>query len=163
MESTGITLIQVQRALKRLEGIGLISKTKSGNRIYYTANKNHPAFEDLKRVLIKTVLFGDLLKKALVPYLDKIHFVFIYGSLASGNETASSDIDLFIIGDLGLRDVASVLSEIQQTLRREINPTVYPEVEFRRKLKEQNPFIKEVLSQPKLWLIGDENEFAKMD
>lgn len=162
VETTKYALVQVQRALKRLEETGLITKTKSGNRVYYKANRMHPAFEDIKRALFKTVLFGDLLKKALDPIKDRIRFSFIYGSLARGEESLNSDVDLFIIGDLGIRDVASLLGAIGQEMGREINPTVYPLKEFKKKIKEKNTFIKEIISKPKIWLIGEENEFAKM-
>ncbi len=161
-ESTGCALMQVQRALKRLEITGLIEKNKSGNRSYYKANQRHPAFEDIKRALLKTVLFGDLLKAALAPMKSKIRFAFIYGSLASGKESLNSDIDLFMIGDLGLRDIASILSTIGNELGREINPTVYSEKEFKKKLIEKNPFIKEILHNKKIWIVGDEHEFKKM-
>jgi uncharacterized protein len=160
--STGYALIQVQRALKRLEDIGLIEKTKSGNRSYYKANRKHPAFQDIKHALYKTVLFGDLLKEALNPIKNNITFGFIYGSLASGKESSNSDLDLLIIGDLGIRDIANILSESVRKLGREINPTVYSEKEFKKKIKEKNPFIKEILHQPKIWLLGEENEFEKM-
>lgn len=72
----------------------------------------HPAFEDIKKALFKTIPFGDLLKDALQPLEDKIHFSFIYGSLARGEEAINSDIDLMLIGYLGIRDVASQYSWI---------------------------------------------------
>lgn len=163
VETTQCALIQVQRALKRIEETGLVTKMRSGNRVYYQANRLHPAFEDIKKALFKTVLFGDLLKKALRPLKDKIQFSFIYGSLARGEESVNSDIDLMIIGDLGIRDVASILGSIGQETGREINPTVYPLKEFRKKIKEKNSFIKEIMHKPKIWLIGEKHEFAKMD
>lgn len=163
VEMTQCALVQVQRALKRIEEAGIITKIKSGNRIYYKANRLHPAFEDIKKALFKTVLFGELLKEALRPLKDKVQFSFIYGSLARGEESLNSDIDLMVIGNLGIREVASVLGSIGQEIGREINPTVYPLKEFRKKIKDKNSFIKEIIHQPKIWLIGDESEFAKMD
>lgn len=162
VDSTGCALTQVQRALIRLEKAGLISKTKSGNRSYYVGNQKHPAFEDIKRALFKTVLFGDSFKKALEPLKNKIKYGFIYGSVASANESSSSDVDLFIIGELGLRDIANVLGNVGKEIGREINPNVYTIKEFKKKLKEGNPFLNEILHQPKIWLIGEEGEFTKM-
>ena len=161
-ESSGYALIQVQRALKRIEEAGFIHKMKSGNRYYYIANKGHPAFEDIKRALFKTVLFGDLLKEFLARFKSKIQYGFIYGSTAAGNESYDSDIDLFIIGELGIKDIASLLSAIGSELGREINPTIYSLREFKKKIQENNPFIREVLNNKKIWLIGEECEFAKV-
>lgn len=161
-EKTGTALIQVQRALKRLEESGLVKKHKSGNRNYYKANRTHPAFEDIKKAFLKTVLFGDLLKRALKPISGKISYGFIYGSIARGDESEKSDIDLFLVGNLGLREIASILNTVGGDVGREINPTVYSEKELKKKLKEENPFLKEVFQRPKIWLIGGENDFKKM-
>ncbi len=162
VESTHKALMQVQRALKRLEETGLIIKIRSGNRVYYKANRTHPAFEDIKRALFKTVIIGDVLRKSLASLHNKIQFGFIYGSMARAEETSTSDIDLLLIGDLSLRDIATVLGSIRHELEREVNPTVYSIKEFKRMLKDGNVFIKDVIKKPKIWLIGDEGEFTKM-
>ena len=78
------TLLQVQRALHRIEAAGLLEKSKRGNRVYYTANRSHPVFEDLKRVALKTIGLGDVLQEALLPHRDQIDLAFIFGSFASG-------------------------------------------------------------------------------
>ena len=123
-------------------------KTKSGNRSYYKANPKHPAFQDIKNALLKTILFGDLLKEALKSDKRKnIKFGFIFGSMASGKESFNSDIDLFIIGKLGIRDIANIINESGRKLGREINPTIYSEKEFKKKIEEENPFIKEILQK----------------
>ena len=162
VSTTGRALMQVQRALRRLQETGLITKTKSGNRVYYKANRKHPGFEEIKKALLKTVIFGDTIKKALIPLKKKIQFGFIYGSVARAEESPISDIDLFLVGDLGIRDVASILGNVSHQLEREINPTIYPLREFKKKLKEKNSFIIEVIHGAKIWLIGEENEFEKM-
>lgn len=162
VERTGLALIQVQRALKRLELSGLIEKKKWGHRSYYIANKSHPAFEDIKRALLKTVLLGDVVKEDLKSIGDEVKYGFIYGSVASGNENASSDIDLLIIGDLGIKDVAVLIGETSRKLGREINPTIYSEREFRKKIEEENTFVNEVIGKPKIWLMGNENEFKRL-
>lgn len=163
VDYTKCALMQVQRALSRLLETGLIIKKKSGNRFYYKANREHPAFEDIKRALFKTTLFGDLLRKALDPIKNKIQFCFVYGSLARGEESFESDVDLLIIGDLRIREIAKILGSVGHEIGREINPTVYPMKEFRKKIKEKNIFIREIIDKPKIWLFGEESEFAKLD
>lgn len=103
-----------------------------------------------------------MLQKALHQVKDRIQFSFIYGSVARGEESFNSDLDLFIVGDLGIRDVASLLGKVGHELGREINPTVYSMREFKKKIKENSNFIKEIMRNPKIWLIGEESEFAKM-
>ena len=124
-ETTGNALLQVQRALKRIERTGLVTKTKRGNIVYYKAERLHPAFEDLKRVFLKTVALGDVLREALAPLADRVKLAFIFGSLAQGRETAQSDIDLFLVGELSLRETTKILGPVTAELGREFNPVVY--------------------------------------
>lgn len=161
-ETTGNALVQVQRALKRIERTGLVSKTKRANIVYYQADRMHPAFEDLKRVFLKTVALGDVLREALAPSADKVKLAFIFGSLAQGRETAQSDIDLFLVGELSLRQTTKLLASIVSELGREFNPVVYPPEEFKKKARENHHFITEVIKGPKIWLIGNEDELAKL-
>lgn len=161
-EATGGALRQVQRALKRIERAGLVSKTKRGNMVYYKAERTHPAFEDLKRVFLKTVALGDALREALAPLVNKVKLAFIFGSLAQGKETAQSDIDLFMVGELSLRETTKVLGSIVPELGREFNPVVYPTKEFKKKAQKNHHFIAEVIKGPKIWLVGNVDELAKL-
>lgn len=154
-DGAGTGLYAVQRELARLERAGLVVRTPRGNRVYYRANRSHPAFEDLKRVILKTMGLGDALRAALTPLADRVRVAFIYGSLARGDETAGSDIDLLLVGDLTLREASAILGPVGRDLGREFNATVYPPEEFRTKAREGHHFISEVLRGKKIFLIGD--------
>lgn len=162
VERTQNTVLQVQRALKRIQDAGFVQKSKSGNRAYYRARREHPAFEDFKRVLIKTVGLGDQLRDALRPHEKNIRLACIFGSVAAGQEVASSDVDLLIVGQLTSRQAAKVLGPIGRTLGREFNPTIYPEIEFRSKFRRGNQFIQQVMSGPKIWLVGGDDELTAL-
>jgi predicted nucleotidyltransferase len=123
-----------------LAGTGLVTKTKRGNIVYYEADRMHPAFEDLKRVFLKTVALGDVLREALVPLADKVKLAFIFGSLAQGSETAQSDIDLFLVGELSLRETVKLLASVVSELGREFIPGVYPPEEIQKKSPRKSPF-----------------------
>jgi predicted nucleotidyltransferase len=153
----GKGLYAVQRELSRLEKAHLLIRMPIGNRVYYRANRKHPAFEDLKRVVLKTMGLGDALRSALAPLGDNVRLAFIYGSCARGEETAESDIDLLLVGNLSLRKASTVLGPVGRALGREFNPSVYPLEEFRNKAREGHHFITEVLRGKKIYLIGDED------
>ena len=159
-ERTGSILLQVQRALRRIERAGLITKSREGNRVYYTTERGHPAFDDLRRAFLKTVALGDVLRQALAPITGKIRLACIYGSLARGEETARSDVDLLLVGSTTLREVTKYLGPVGRALGREFNPAVFPPREFRKKVAEEDHFIREVLEGPKIWLIGNDRELA---
>jgi predicted nucleotidyltransferase len=159
---TGARLYPVQRELARLERAGLVVREPSGNRVYYRANRHHPAFEDLKRAFLKTVLLGDALRAALAPLAGKVQVAFIYGSYARGEEREHSDVDLFIVGDVTDDELSHVLWEAQTELGRELNDVVFPVAEFREKAQAGHYFIADVLENPKLFLVGDEDELARL-
>lgn len=161
-DASGARLYLVQRELGRLERAGLIAKTPRGNRVYYQANRNHPAFEDLKRAFLKTVALGDALRSALAPLADRMRVAFVYGSYTVGQETSESDVDLFLVGDLSSREAAAVLGPIGRDLGRELNTAVYSQTEFGEKVRDGHHFITEVLKGPKVFLIGGERELAEL-
>jgi predicted nucleotidyltransferase len=161
-ERAGTGLYAVQRELARLENAGLVVRAPRGNRVYYRANRSHPAFEDLKRVILKTLGLGEALHAALAPLADRVRVAFIYGSLARGEEAPGSDIDLLLVGELTLRQAAAVLGPVGRNLGREFNATVYPPEEFRTKAKENHRFIVEVLRGRKIFLIGNELDLKRI-
>ncbi len=161
-ELTSNTVLQTQRALKRIEDAGLVEKSRTGNRAYYIAQRNHPAIEDLKRVLLKTVALGDQLRDTLRPLETGVRLSFLFGSIANGTESATSDIDLLLVGKLSSRRVAIALAPLGRKLGREFNTVIYSAQEFRKKVHNENHFVKQILAAPKIWLIGSEDELAKL-
>lgn len=161
-EKTGHSLAQVQYALERIEEAGLVTKKKSGNRLYYKAERSHPAFEDLKRAFLKTVALGDVIREALKPLEKKIQFAFVYGSIATGQDRPDSDIDLLLIGSVSLKDIANAMADLSEKLKREVNPVNYTRETFVERVKEGNRFTLELLETPKIWLMGNEDEFARL-
>ncbi len=162
VRATGKALIQVQRALKRLEESGLITRIVRGNRAAYQANAEHAAFKDLKHLLLKTVIFGDKLEKEVNLIRDKIQYGFIFGSTALDVDSSESDLDLFLIGDVTRDEVGQFSFELSGELMREVNTVIYSLKNFKKKIKEGNPFIKRVLNGSKIWLFGSEDEFKKI-
>jgi len=155
---TGERLFLIQSALKRLIRAGIVGQIWRGNRTYYRVDPSHPAHEHLKALMLITVGFGDTLRAQLLGIRDKIKVAFLYGSVARGDETATSDIDLMLIGNLSGRQTAAVLAPVKKLVNREINPSVYNPQDFRRKYRNHHPFIREVIKGPKVFLLGDEGE-----
>ena len=159
-QAVGARLYLVQRELGRLENAGLVTRTPQGNRVYYRLKSRHPALDDLRRLLLKTVAIGDALRSVLLPLEERVLVAFIYGSFASGNETADSDIDLLVIGRLSAKEAARALGPVGRDLGRELNAAFYPPEEFRKKARDGHHFVSQVLAAPKVFLIGGEDELA---
>ena len=152
----------VQRELKKLSESGIILRTTRGKQIYYKANPDCPIYDEIKSLVMKTAGIGEILKAAFVPLTDLINVAFLFGSLVRGDERSSSDVDVLVVGNVSFAEVVSALGQVQETIRREINPIVYPPKEFRSKLAAKHHFLKTTLDSPKFFLIGDENELEKL-
>ena len=152
----------VQRELEKLGQSGLVTIKKIGNQKHYQANPDTPIFAELRGIVLKTVGLADILRLALLPLSDKIQTAFIYGSIAKGSDTAKSDIDVLIIGtELAYADVYEALSAHESDIGRPVNPSIYSTQELHRKLAEDNAFVSRVLEQPKIFLIGSDNDLPK--
>ena len=159
---TGLGLGAVQREVNRLCAAGIIRRTARGHQVYFQANEQNPVFPELKGLVAKTVGIADTLRSALVPLAPKIQWAFIYGSFARNEDRPGSDVDLLVIGGVEFESLVSALQPAQQTLAREVNPTVYPLREFRSKLRTKHHFLTTVMHAPKLFLIGDDVELARL-
>jgi len=149
----------VQRELSRLVRSGLVTVERVGSQNHYQANPDAPLFEELCSIVNKTVALLEPLKTALRPFMEHIELAFVYGSVAKKHDTASSDIDLMIISDhLTYADVFPALEDVSSALQRSIQPTIYSHVELANRIQSDNSFIKRVLEQPKIWIIGKESE-----
>jgi len=160
--AAGLGLGAVQREVKRLSETGIIRRTVRGHQVYYQADPGCPIFQELKSLVIKTVGVGDVLRAALAPLADRIVVALIYGSFARGDEQRGSDVDLLVVADVTFAEIVSALGGAQETLGREINPTVYPPTEFQSKLGEGHHFLTSVSKEPRIFLIGGEHELERL-
>jgi predicted nucleotidyltransferase len=147
----------VQRELVRLEAAGIVSTTRVGRQKHYQANANSPLFDELRGLARKTFGLADVLRSALRPIAYDIAAAFVYGSIAKGLDTATSDVDVLVVSDrVSYSELLAILEPVSARLGRKIAPTIYSADEFRARVKSRNSFLVRVLEQPKLWLIGGE-------
>ena len=152
----------VQRELKNLTDTGIIIREVQGRQVYYRANARCPIFDELKGIVRKTFGVADVIRQSLATNADKIRVAFIFGSVAKSTDDRRSDIDLMVVGKSSFGDVVSLLTPAEQKLAREVNLVVYPIAEFKRKVKEDHHFVKTVLEDEKIFVIGDEDELRKL-
>jgi predicted nucleotidyltransferase len=151
----------VQRELARLEAVGLVTASRIGKQKHYQANPASPVFQELRALVLKTSGLADVLREALAPVSKRIRAAFVYGSIAKGEDTATSDIDLMVISEgLTYADLFGTLEETSARLGRKVAPTIYSPKELAKRVRQDNAFLRRVLEQPKLWLIGNERALA---
>ena len=163
IRQTGLGSASTQRELKRLEHAGLVVSHRIGNMRRFQANRDSPVYPELHGMVQKTFGLRGVLQAALLPLLPDVRVAFVYGSIAKGTETAASDIDLMLVGKaISYSTLLAALLPAEQALGRPINPTPYTPAEFKKRLQEQHHFLTRVLEQPKLFLIGDEDDLRRL-
>ncbi len=158
---TGTQPGTLRRELAQLADAGVLSREKVGNLVRYRADAACPIYDELRGILKKTAGVADVLREALAPLGNRISAAFVYGSVASGGERRPSDIDVMIVGTASFEEVVRALHPCQEQLRREINPNVYGLAEFRKKAKEKGSFPARVMADPKLFILGKEDDLRK--
>lgn len=150
-----------QRTLnKMVEEQILVSEPKANVR-YFKANKDYALYEELKSIVFKTVgVLGSL--REIFQSVGGVAYCFIYGSFARNEEISISDIDLVIVGDVDEDVIIKKLDRLEQVMKREINYKLYTPGEFRRALKNEQPFISEIVRDKKIMVIGDEEKLRKI-
>ena len=159
---TGIPAGSLHRELKALFEAGLLLKERQGNQVRYQANRASPVYAELASIFRKTVGLAGVLSDALAELSGKIDLAFIFGSLAVGQQKYSRDVDLMIIGDISLLEVVKALASAQGKLGREINPVVMTADKFGSQAEKKERFISRVVEEPKIFVLGDANDFTKL-
>lgn len=152
----------IQRELKQLTDMGLVIRKLQGNQVLYRANMKSPIFTEIKSLITKTVGIHNAIRSALASLESQIEVAFVFGSVARHEERAGSDVDLMILGDVSFGDVVAALAPAQKALAREINPNVFAVPEFRSKLAAGNHFLRSVMKEKKLFVLGSEHELKKL-
>ncbi len=151
-----IPVSMVRKELIRLEKENIFLSHKKANLVYYQLNKLYPLFSELKSIVSKTVGAEGVLKQTLSK-VKGVEAAFIYGSFAKNSESAASDIDLFVKGNIDEDSLVREINKIEKSLKREINYTLYASEEFKKKKVKKDSFILDLLENPKIFLIGDKN------
>jgi predicted nucleotidyltransferase len=148
----------LQREVETLSGAGILEQRRDGRRVYFKADTNSPVFPDLKALFEKTAGLIPVLQQELNTFGESIHLAFVYGSIARSQEDSESDVDLMIVGTVGMSDLIPSLRSAERSLGRPVNPTVYAPDEFERKAKSHDHFLSTVLRGAKEFVKGSEHE-----
>lgn len=157
----GVPPSSLQRPLAALVAAGVMEIRQDGNRVYYHVNRHSPTYAELRGLIIKSSGLVHVLQDALRPHGKSIELAFVYGSFARGEETAASDVDLAIVGTVGLAALSLPLRMVRDRLGREINATVYSPAEFAKKAHDRKHFLARVLEGRTLMVIGTEDDLGR--
>jgi len=154
----GVTPSSLQRELHSLVRGGILRRNADGNRVYFRIDPDCPFLSELRRIILKTVGLRNVLQECLDPLRDRILVAFVYGSMARSQERSASDVDLMVIGSVGLSQIAPVLKKAEVSLGRAVNPCVYSAKEVVKKLSAGHHFLETVLKGEKIYIQGDQSD-----
>ncbi len=158
----GVSPSTLQSSLAALVKAGVLTRRKDGNRVYFQADPNCPFLPELQGLIGKTAGLVDVLREAMAKLKKRIAVAFIHGSVARSAEKSSSDVDLIVIGDLGLADVTPILEKAEARVDRSVNASVYTPAEFSKKLAAKNHFLTSILEKEKIYILGDYHDLEKI-
>lgn len=158
---SGFSIGTIQSEVKKLLRLDLLKKRHDGNRTYYSANKEHPLYFDIRNLVLKTIGLVDILRDALKES-HAIKMAFVFGSIARQEEKAASDIDLMVLGDITLRQLSNMLVGISDQLSREVNPHALQLEEFIKRKAAGDPFVTRLCEESKIFIVGAENDFEAL-
>lgn len=157
---TGTVAGTLHKELASLAEAGILVKEVAGNQVRYGANRACPIFDELVGIMKKTSGIVHVLADAMAPLAAEIQAAFVFGSVASGKETAGSDVDVMIIGNVDFARAIHALHPAQGTLGREINPKVFSSKEWLERIKKREAFVMDVMKKPKLFIIGTAHDLG---
>lgn len=158
----GTSPSSLQRELKALSTTGILKTKREGNRIYFQAETDSPIFNPLKELVAQTLGFILALQEDFYQFDNRLECAFIYGSVARGEEKPSSDVDLLIIGSIGLADLAPTLRRLEKKFNREFNAACFAPEEFKEKARGANHFLTAVLKEEKIFIKGDADDLDRL-
>ena len=159
---TGTSPGSLTRELGKLAEVGLVRRTEVGNQVRYQANRDCLVFDELAGLFRKTAGAVAVLAEALQPLAARIRVAFIFGSTARGSDSAGSDIDVLVLGEVGFAELVTAIYPAQQGLQREVNPVLYSPEEFAERVRQGDAFARELLAKPKVFLIGSAYELGEL-
>lgn len=152
----------MSRELKTLAAAGLVTVNRRGNQTLYQANPDSPVFAELRALVVRTIGIADQLRQALSPLAEQIAFASIYGSVARGTEGADSDVDLLVVSDtLAYGELYGALTDVETVIGRKVSPTLYSRADWRKRLQDDNPFVAQLMAQPRISVIGNDRDLAE--
>jgi predicted nucleotidyltransferase len=157
---SGLNDSTLRQELRKLVRLDLVQSRRDSNRVYYRAKTESPLYPEIRNLVLKTIGLADGLKSALTD--KRIRLAFVFGSVARGEEKSGSDVDLMVIGKLGLRDLSRLLSGVEEKIGREVNPHILNEEEFRKRVRAKEHSVSRVMESRKIFIIGSQHELEAM-
>ena len=161
VRAVGSEINAVRRELQKLTAIGFLRRRPSGNRVYYSLNSSSIYYPELLSLFVKEGGIGaDIIKAE--KELGNVKYAALARSFIRGRVSTVLDVDLFVVGSVNIEVLKNIVSNEEKRYGKELNYTVMGEDEFNFRKRRNDSFIVKILSQSRVMLIGDEEEFSSI-
>lgn len=143
----------LSRELRKFEKEGFYKSYSKGGLKFYSLDKSHPLFKEIKKIIFKTEGVEGAIRRLVSVYKD-ISYAFIHGSYAKNKEKKTSDIDLILVGNFPLNTFTREIRKLESKLSREINFTYYSKEEFNKEKQKKGAFLDIILKGKIIMLKG---------
>jgi DNA-binding transcriptional ArsR family regulator len=150
----------IKRELDILAEEKMLTREKRLNKVFYALNKNYRFYDEFLRIFTKTGCLPSLVYNNLSK-MGKVKFITLSTKFAKKTTIKEDEIYLLFVGTVVVPEITAIVDEAEKDFGREINYTVMTEDEFIFRKKNNDPFIWRFLKQPKIMLIGNEEELSK--
>lgn len=150
----------VRRELARMEKFGMVASEWRANRRLYRFRRDYPYYPELLALVVKsTGIGGDIVRNRM--RLGKVKYAMIATRFVKNKPSGPDDVDILIVGQIVLPELQAIVADEQAKREREINYSFMDEAEFNFRVKRRDPFILAVLVQPKIMLVGNEEDLME--
>jgi predicted nucleotidyltransferase len=142
-----------QKQVDRLVEAGVLREdARRGRQRSIRANTEFALYPELLSIARKSFAVAEPLKDALAPFGAQIESAFVFGSVAKGTDSGASDIDLVVIGNAPLLELAEALHDAEQGLLRPVNFSLYEPAEWTA-LVQSDPIMAQIANGPILRIV----------
>jgi len=134
------------KKIKELEAEGILTHRIRGNLKLYSINSRYPLYKEFRKIIMTTAGVEEQLRRIL-QNSSGVDEAYIYGSYAKNTMDAHSDIDLLVVGSISAVFLQKQIVKLQRDIDREINATVMDQTDFKKRMKNKDPFVNGILKQ----------------
>ncbi|MBP9691271.1 hypothetical protein KBD81_04295 [Candidatus Woesebacteria bacterium] len=150
----------VKRELDILHDAKVLTRERRTNKVFYALNKNFPLYDEFLRIFTKQTSLADLIYKNS-SRLGKIKFIAVSTKFSRKVPIKEDEIYVLFVGIVVIPEVESIMQSARKEFGWDINYTVMTEDEIKFRKKNNDPFLWKFLKQPKVMLVGQEEELLK--
>ena len=123
------SLWSVQQALASLVGLGVVESRSVGRAMVHTINEDHYAIAPLRVLLDPVAALREVVQRSVG---SSVEAVILFGSVARGDATADSDVDLAVLASSEWEGRPDLEDAVRARLGNDCDVVVFTAEEFSR-------------------------------